>query len=320
MKRLPAILGVVAISFSAVFVRLSEVSPSTAAVFRVGYALPILMIIYWFRRHRDQRTRRERMIAVIAGVALAVDFACWHRSIAMIGAGLATVLGNTQVVFVALAAWLFHRERPNRMALAFVPVVFFGVVLISGVFDERAWGTDPLGGAIFGVLTGLTYAAFLLIFRVSNTATVAPPVGPLMDATFGALVASVLLIPTDRHFSWEISWPAHGWLLALAVTASVVGWLLISWVLPRLPALETSVILLVQPMLTVLWGWALLGEDLGIGQWIGVAVVLSGIGILSTTGSVIPGPDTKKAAERPPPSTSQEPELSDGAGPGSGTR
>ena len=91
---------------------------------------------------------------------------------------------------------------------------------------------------------------------------------------------------TEPEFSFAFSWPEHGWLLALALVAQVVGWLLIAAALPRVPALETSVLLLLQPMLTVLWGLLLFSEYLSGLQWAGVVLVLGGVGVLTLRGSV----------------------------------
>lgn len=171
------------------------------------------------------------------------------------------------------------------MALLTIPIVFLGVVLISGLGRDDAFGDDPLGGVAFGVGAGLTYAGFLLVFRASNRG-LAPPAAPLLDATAGAALGSLALAVLDPDFSFTPSWPEHGWLLTLALVAQVIGWLLIAVALPRLPALETSVLLLLQPMATVLWASILFTERLSPLQWAGVALVLGGVAALSWRGSV----------------------------------
>ncbi len=288
MTHAAALAGVLAISWSAIFVRLADVSPDTAAFFRAAYAVPLLLAIWLAVRERDARTARERRLALLAGLFLALDFAFWHRAIGDIGAGLATVIGNVQVVFVGLGAWAVYRERPTRLAFVLVPVVFLGVVLISGLGGESAFGRDPRAGVVFGILTAIFYAVFLLVFRASNR-SLAPAAGPLLDASAGAVVGSLLIgLLFDREFSVAVGWPEQGWLLGLAVVAQVLGWLLITVALPRLPALETSVMLLVQPMLTVLWGFLVFTEVLSGVQWAGVALVLGGVGLLAVRGSVEP--------------------------------
>ena len=286
MARGVLLLGILIISFSAVFVRLAAAPPDTAAFFRAAYALPWLGVLWWlFARRRDTRPFRARWQAVLAGVFLGVDLSFWHRAIETIGAGLSTVLGNTQVVFVGAAAWLLHRERPSRSALLTLPVVFAGVVLISGLGRPDAYGSAPLRGVVFGLLTGVTYAAFLLLLRYSNR-QLAPPLGPMLDATLGAGAISLVVGLADGGLDFTVTWPSHGWLAALALGSQVIGWSLITITLPRLPALETSVLLLLQPAITMGWGLLLFQERLSPLQWSGAALVLAGVGWLSTRGSV----------------------------------
>ena len=92
----------------------------------------------------------------------------WHYSIEYIGAGLATVLGNLQVVFVGLVAWLLLSERPEGRVLAAVPLALGGVVLISGAFEDGAYGSDPTAGALLGLVTALSYTAFILLIRAAG--------------------------------------------------------------------------------------------------------------------------------------------------------
>lgn len=279
MPHLAAVVGILIISFSAILVRLAGASPDTAAVFRTLYALPALLLLWFFFGTRDH-SPKLRLIALLAGVSFGLDLAVWHRAIHWIGAGLATVLGNTQVLFVGLAAWMLHGERPRRAMFVGLPIAFLGMILVSGLGRADAYGVNPLLGTVFGLLTGITYALFLLLFRRS-TRTEATPFGAFAIATFGAFLTSATVGGFTGGIDWTWSWPAHGWLLALALGSQVVGWLLISYALPRLPAVETSILLLLQPMATVLWAFVLFGEDLSVVQWLGVILVLIGVALPS---------------------------------------
>ncbi|MFQ5948026.1 MAG: DMT family transporter [Acidimicrobiia bacterium] len=286
MTRLTALVGVLGISFAAIFVRLADVAPTTAAFFRTSYAFPLLLVAWRLVRHRDQRPAASRGLAFVSGILLGADFTLWHNSIDRIGAGPATVLANTQVVFVGLAAWMIWRERPSRTTFWIIPVVFLGVSLLSGLGRADAYGDDPFVGVLFGVATGIAYAGFLLIFRASNRHYLAPSVGPLLDATAGAVLGAFAAGLVDTGFSLQPAWPAHGWLVALAIVAQTLGWLLISVAIPRLPALDTSVMLLVQPVATIIWAYLIFEESLSLVQWGGVALVLGGIVALSLRGTV----------------------------------
>ena len=84
------------------------------------------------------------------------------------------MLANLQVAIVPLLAWAVLDERPGRRVLPTLPLVLAGIVLISGVLEDGAYGDDPAPGVVFGVATGTTYAGFILLLRDSG-ARAAPP-------------------------------------------------------------------------------------------------------------------------------------------------
>ncbi|MGH2456766.1 MAG: DMT family transporter [Candidatus Limnocylindria bacterium] len=274
---LSAVLGALAIAFSGVLVRLAAVEPATAAIFRCLYALPLLAILALAeRRAYGPRPASQVWLAYAAGTFFAVDLELFHHTIGLVGAGLATVLGNTQVVFVGLLAWLLLGERmPFRTALA-IPVVLGGVVLISGIIGTGAYGRDPTLGVVTGLATGLSYAGFLLVLRHGN-ADLRRPAGPLFDATLSATVVSVVIGLPLGEVDLVPAWPSHAWLLALAVSSQVVGWLLISVSLPRLPAALTSVVLTLQPVGAAVLAVLLVAETPSGVQLMGAAAILAGL-------------------------------------------
>jgi drug/metabolite transporter (DMT)-like permease len=274
---LTAVLGALTIAGSAVLVRLADVPPSTAAFFRCAYALPPLALLAWYERRRyGPRPASQVRLAWFAGVFFATDLILWHHAISQVGAGLATVLGNTQVVVVPLAAWLFLRERPSARVAISVPVVLIGVVLISGVIGSGAYGENPLLGVIFGLLTGLAYGGFILVQRGAN-ADQRRPASPLFDATLSTAVITLAVGLPLGEIELVPTWPSHGWLLLLALGIQVVGWLLISISLPRLPAAITSVVLTIQPVASVLLGVWILSEAPSALQLLGVVFIIGGL-------------------------------------------
>jgi drug/metabolite transporter (DMT)-like permease len=274
---LAAVAGALTIAFSAILVKLADVSPSTAAIFRCAYALPVLgALALWEDRRFGARPARDRLLAIPAGIFFAADLIFWHHAIADVGAGLATVLGNLQVVVIPFAAWAVLGERIERRILYALPLVCSGVLLISGVLEAGAYGAHPLRGVVFGVLTGLTYAGFILVLR-HGSSDLRRPAGPLFDATAVATVAAIIAGVAVGEADLAPSWPAHAWLVTLALTSQVLGWLLIAVSLPRLPAALTSVILTLQPVGAVILGVVLLGEQPTALQLAGVACILAGL-------------------------------------------
>ena len=195
-----ALLGVLSISFSAIFVRLAGASPVTATFYRGAYAVPVLLVIWLAQKAQDRRGRRERWLAIVSGLLLALDLKLWHESIALVGAGLGTVIANVQVVFVALAAWLLQGERPARSTIATIVFVLAGVALTSGLARHDSYGSNPVLGAAIGVLAGAAYAAFLLVFRAANE-SLAPVSGPLLESTVGTVAGALACAIFDRQFT-----------------------------------------------------------------------------------------------------------------------
>jgi drug/metabolite transporter (DMT)-like permease len=270
-------LGAACISASAILVKLADTGTATTAFFRCFLALPVLvaLAVGEQRRHGPRRAR-VRGAAFLAGLFLAVDLVLWNHTIAEVGAGIATVLGNLQVLFVALTAWVLLRERPERRFLVALPVVMAGVVMVSGLAGGAADGIHPLAGIGYGIGTSAAYAAFLLIMRRASAGT--PHVaGPLAEATAGAALGSLLLGLAFGGLQLHIPWPSFGWLLLLSLTSQTIGWLLITSSLPRLPAAISSLTLLLQPAAAMLLAAAVLGEQPSLIQVGGAVVVCCGV-------------------------------------------
>jgi drug/metabolite transporter (DMT)-like permease len=277
-----ALAGALTIAFSAILVHQADVHPATAALYRCAYAVPVLGLLAWLERRRyGPRGEGQQRLALVAGLFFAADLVFWHQAIADVGAGLATVLGNTQVVIVPFVAWAVLSEAPGRRILAALPLTMSGVVLISGALEDGAYGANPARGVLFGALTGIAYAGFLLTLRHGNE-DLRRPAGPLFDATWVAAVASLVAALALGADDIVPAWPSAGWLIVLALSSQVLGWLLISISLPRLPAALTSMILTIQPVGSVLLGIVLLGEEPSSLQLCGAALILAGLVSVAT--------------------------------------
>jgi drug/metabolite transporter (DMT)-like permease len=277
--RLTALLGAVSISFSGVLYLYSHASPETASVFRCLYGLPILVAVAVLEergRPRSRMSGRTVLLCVVAGILFAGDLVFWHHAVDHIGAGLATVLGNLQIVIVTFGTWILFGERPAMRTLLAIPILMFGVVLIAGLISHQAYGADPVLGVAFGFVAALAYGGYLILMRRLNRRRVAAPVAistaatAVASAIAGLAVGSLDLVP---------SFPSHFWLILLGISAQAAGYLFISYSLPRLPAAVTSIILLAQPVIAVLTAIVLVSETPSLEQFVGVAFVIGGIAL-----------------------------------------
>jgi drug/metabolite transporter (DMT)-like permease len=282
-----ATLGASCISASAVLIKLANTGPASAAFYRCFFALPLLVVLAALeQRRRGRRPWPARAGAVLAGLFLAIDLVLWNHAINDVGAGIATVLGNLQVLFVTAAAWALFHERPARRFLLALPVVLAGVVLVSGLVGTTQPGLHPLAGIEYGIGTSIAYACFLLILRQSTSGS--PHVaGPLAEATLGAAAGALLLGLIFGGLSQHVPLASLGWLALLALTSQTAGWLLITSSLPRLPAAISSLLLLLQPAASIVLAAVILAERPSLLQLGGAVLVCGGV-LLATRPAAAP--------------------------------
>ena len=279
---LVALFGAMLLSFAPVLYIRSDTSPVTGAFFRMLYALPILIFLVWYLNRDDPRGIRNRALAFSAGLLLAIDFVGYHSAIDYIGSGIATLIGNSQVVIVTLVSWWMFGERPNRMIVFALPMVMLGLILISGIWDDEPYGDDPIKGVVGGIVAAIFYSSFLILYRFSNRIQ-APSVNLQLDATAGAATGLLIagILPLSRldiePIDFSFTWPGHGWIILLAASCQVMGWIAITYALPRLPAAHTSFAILLQPVLTILWGVIILSEKPSIQQIGGMSLIFAAI-------------------------------------------
>ncbi|MFY0406581.1 DMT family transporter [Solicola sp. PLA-1-18] len=298
---LAALGGASFIAFSGPLVRLAEATPTASALMRVGLALPVLWLMVRLeeRRPRSLPGTRQRWLMRLGGAFLAVDLVLWVHAIEAVGAGLATVLANLQVLFVGVLGWWLLAEKPARTLVLALPVMLGGVVLVSGVVGDGAYGSDPVAGVVFGLATSLMYAGYILLMRLATRTAVptgaarAALVRPLYEATLGATAAALVMAVALPGFDVNGA-QGFGWTLVIALSSQVVGWMLISMGMPHLPAAVTSALLLVQPVLSVVIARLLFDETPSPSQLLGVLLVLAGV-MLTTLGT-----RTRRAAAADP--------------------
>ena len=277
-----ALAGAFLLSFAPLFYIQSETTPITGAFFRMAYAIPILLILVWYLNREDSRSFNTRMLTFAAGFLLAIDFAGYHSAIDYIGSGIATLIGNSQVIIVTLSSWWLFGERPNRMILLALPMVMLGLVFIAGIWDDEPYGEDPFKGVIASIVAAIFYSSFLILYRYSNRIK-APSANLQFDATIGAAVGLLLIgiAPLEgldiEPINFTLSWPGHGWLILLAISCQIIGWIAITFALPRLPAAHTSFAVLLQPVLTIVWGVILLSETPSLQQMVGMTLIFFAI-------------------------------------------
>jgi drug/metabolite transporter (DMT)-like permease len=245
--------GAVLLSVAPVFVKLARVPPTVTGFYRMLVGGLVLLALGMARRERLWRGGRAFGYAALAGLAFAFDLIFWHRSIQLVGPGLATILANFQVFMLAGFGVVALGERPGWRLIVGIPLALVGLLLLVGV-DWAALAGGYRLGVSFGLLTAVSYGSYLLALRTSQARTGRlEPIPNLMTICFVTTAVLTVSIGLERV---TLAIPdAHTALLLLAygLTAQVVAWLLISHGLPHVGAGRAGLVLLLQPSLAFLW-------------------------------------------------------------------
>jgi drug/metabolite transporter (DMT)-like permease len=265
-------VGALCLSASAILLKLAATTPATATAARCLIPLPVVVLLTVPEWRRGRLSGRGALSAAACGALFAADMLLWTQAIPEVGAGLSTVLVNTQVAIVPLLSWLVDSEPVSRRFLLVLPALLAGVVLAGGLLEHGISGSDPVRGTVHAVAAALCYSGFLFLLRRGGQA------GQPMQTYTVVLATSVVLAavvgPWWHGLQLWPGWRSVGWLALVALTGQLLGWLLVAFLSARLPSTVSSALLLLMPVGAVALGAAVLGERASLLQLTGCALVL----------------------------------------------
>lgn len=275
--RLRLYLGAALISLSPVWVKLVDVSPTTSGFYRVAIGGVALTLYLLLRGERVALPRPVWALLSLAALFFTADLWFWHRSINYIGPGLATLLANFQVFFMMLAGVVLLRQRPSVAQLVAVPLALAGLAMIVGL-DWAALAPEYRLGVIFGLLTAVAYAGYLLTMRSARMEARHPM--PVREIAAVSVMVAVLLAMSASLEGESLAIPTladAGWLLGYGLLSHSLGLMLIASSLPQVSTTEAGIALLLQPTLSFLWDILFFGRPLTPVEGIGAALALAAI-------------------------------------------
>ncbi|MBN2340218.1 MAG: DMT family transporter [Deltaproteobacteria bacterium] len=246
------LLGVVIISFSPILVKLSGAPSLKVGFYRNAFALLFLIPIVLRRKARWSAGKWTVILPLIAGTLFFFDLWSWHNAISLVGPGIATLLGNFQVFFVAFFALLFLKEQLRFTFIISIPLALFGVYLI--VQNTGGEKSANIFGAGLALFAAACYGVFILVMRKAQSFE--QKISADMNLLYMTLCACGLfaLAMLSRGESFALSSPKMFFaLLANGFFPHVVGWAIISRCLPLVKASVAGITLLLQSVLTFVW-------------------------------------------------------------------
>jgi drug/metabolite transporter (DMT)-like permease len=272
---LALIVGIICLSFSAMFGKWANAPGPVIGFYRIGLATIILLPVFLYRRHKQgiKITRAVLIFPILGGLFTAFDHGTWNTSLRYTSAANATLLGNTAPLWVALGAWLIFRQKLRGWFWVGLAFALGGAMIVLGS-DFIRHPTIGIGD-LLAMAAGVFYAGYFLVTERGRQ--------KLDTLTYVWLVdlcaATTLLLITLGLKMPLTGYPTQSYLafLGAALVSQVGGYLSIGYALGHLPASVVSPTLIGQPVVTALLAIPLLGETLRTEQWLGGLVVLAGI-------------------------------------------
>ena len=272
--------GAAMVSFTSVFVELAQVAPTVSAFYRMFFGGIMLLAITLVRGDKLWLGVKSLTVPALCAFFFALDLFFWHRSIIYVGPGLATILGNMQVFFVAILAVIFLKEQLGRRLLISIPIAVIGLFLIIQTDWGQQDGRVKLG-VLFGLLTALSYALYILFLRKSQSSEQVKQYPLFANMTWICLLAALMLgisVWAEPEANFMIP-TIQAWtsLLGLAIAGQVLGWVCISKGLPHVNASVAGLALLLQPALAFMWDILLFDRSTTALEYSGAVIVLGAI-------------------------------------------
>jgi drug/metabolite transporter (DMT)-like permease len=281
-KALPAYLalgiGILSLSFSAMFVRWASAPGPVTAFYRILFSVFILFPFFLPKLKMNPSIRSGSVIfPLLAGVFTACDLGLWTTSLSYTTASNATLLGNTSPLWVALGTWLILKQKLSPAFWRGLAIALLGAALIMGT-DFILHPRFGIGDAI-ATSTGFFYGGYFLFTEKSRTLF-----DPVTHIWFVGIGATISLFVMNLALGNSLTgFDRNTWLvfLATALVSQLIGYMSLAYALGHLPASVVSPTMILQPVVTTLLAIPLLGEIPSIWQGIGGVIALIGIYVVN---------------------------------------
>ncbi|MEP7078814.1 MAG: DMT family transporter [Chthoniobacterales bacterium] len=262
-------------------VGLRDLPPVSFAALRFAIAIAALLLVSVGRVRLSPKRRGDYVLLGFTGLLMfSLNYGLLFWAEKHVSSGLAAVLQATIPIFGMWFAHLLLPSEPLRwQRVAGALLAMAGVALICG----RLLGGNGLlafwGGV--GIVAGAGGAALSNVLLKRRALELAPAMIAAWQMVFGTvpmLVAGLILEGNPLHFHWTgMAWFC---LLYLALVGSALAFLLLYWLMPRMPVTNLQVISLITPPGAVALGWLAGGESLSAGSFAGGVLVLAGVWII----------------------------------------
>ncbi len=271
---LTLIFATFAVSWAAIFIKLSGAGPLANAYFRMAIASLVLIIPFIHKsRQLAKLNRREKYFLLFSGVMLGFHFITWITSLYHTTISNSVILVATSPIFVLILDYVVHKEKPQKRAFMGILIAIIGVAVISG--GDIELGRKQLYGNLLALAGAVFVAVYFLIGRslrgkIDNICYITPVY---------SVAAVVILIAALINGDNLVEFPARTWLYfaLLALVPMLMGHSLYNWLLKYVPTYKVSTITLGEPIGATILAVVIFNEVPGWATISGGILILAGI-------------------------------------------
>ena len=272
--KLSLAFGIICISFSPIFVKLADASPSVCGFYRLFFAF-IFLAPYCLYKNNLKMDRKDILLSCLGGVIFAADIALWNQSIKLISATVSTLLANLAPVWVGLISYFILRKKSGKLFWIGTWVAIAGMVVLVGLNNLIQLQLNI--GILYAIVASMLYATYMLVTKdILRRVGTIPFMFYSMLASCIFLLLLCLLLGNDL-FGFNLK--TWGSLAGMGILCQLIGWITINHAIGRLESTTVSITLLSQTVVAGILATFILSETLEMKEIIGSAIVLCGIAI-----------------------------------------
>ncbi|WP_201006763.1 DMT family transporter [Paenibacillus glycanilyticus] len=264
------VVGIIAISFSSIFIKWSSAEPSVIGMYRLYLTVLIMLPLAWkYKQELLYHTARQLLLLLASGIMLALHFLFWMSSLKHTTVASSTIFLALEPVLVMLGSYFIFKTKANKMMLLGMGIAMIGTVIIGS--SDLALSKEALYGDFLSILGTIAVALHMLIGKQLRSSTSAFAYNFLVFAIAATTLAVYNLIQGYRFTGYS----SHEWgiFLLLAIVPTLFGHYLFNWLLKYMNATAVSMSVLGEPVIASLLAWALLKEAL-TGWQLGAGIVI----------------------------------------------
>jgi drug/metabolite transporter (DMT)-like permease len=289
-------VGVVAVSFAAILIRLADAPPLVIAAWRLSLAALMLwpLTLAVARPEFRRLSRRDVILVLLSSVFLALHFGLWITSLSYTSIATSVILVTSSPLFVAAFSYFVFRESLSWNIVTGIGVCIAGTLLIG--FDNWTQGSADLLGSILAFLGALAVSGYLLIGRRLRQRMGILVYSSLTYTSSAVLLVAAALVAGERLFGYPGE--TYLWMVLLAIGPQILGHLSLNWALRFVSATLITIAVLGEPVGTNILAFIIFHETPRLLEVAGGVLILGGIGVTFWRESVRASPGGIPAAER----------------------